>query len=310
MSFQISGSRNLKWFILCFLFGACFLLLWPGSSLHETDIFIPVDIGKTPEGLTITGPPLRGIEVRVRGPKALILTLSDLNLRYVLDLSGIDAGVKSIPINQDHIRLPNGISIISINPSCLTVRAEKEVERKLPVIITFSGKPASGFLVADAVAKPSSVILRGPESILGFLEEVPTKPIDINGLSESFKRETALYLAEEIDVLSSSGIILAEIFIEEKIVTKEFHDIPVEGKDSPYIYNITPPAINIVVKGPVNILEKLHRKNGLKVYVDLKELKPGVYVRRAAITLPVKTTLVGVKPEIFTVEISDRNEIL
>jgi hypothetical protein len=39
------------------------------------------------------------------------------------------------------------------------------------------------------------------------------------------------------------------------------------------------------------------------VLVELKDLNPGVYVRRAAITLPVKTSLVIVEPELFTVKV-------
>ena len=94
-------------------------------------------------------------------------------------------------------------------------------------------------------------------------------------------------------------------FIEEQIVEREFKSITVEGKDSTYTFSITPPAIDIRVKGPVNILEKLYQEKELEVYIDLKGLKPGVYVRRASIILPVKTILVGVKPEIFTVKIDD-----
>jgi hypothetical protein len=44
------------------------------------------------------------------------------------------------------------------------------------------------------------------------------------------------------------------------------------------------------------------------VLVELKNLSPGVYVRRATITLPVKTTLVKVEPELFTVKIIGRKQ--
>lgn len=303
---SILSHRNLKWLLLCFVFGVCIFVLYPSLPLHETDIFVPVDPGQIPTGLTLTGPPLKGIEVRVRAPKSTISTLADVKIRYVLDLSGVDVGVTSIPINRDHIPLPKGVSIDRITPAFLTVKVEKEVTKELPVKIAYIGKPATGFSAAGAVAKPFSVMLKGPENILVPLLEILTKPIDIGGLSEPFKKEIALNLPENIEIVSPSGIVLAEIFIEETIVTRAFNDIVVEGKDSPYIYSITPAAINIEVKGPVNILETLQAKNGIKVYVDLKGLKPGVYVRRAAITLPVKTTLVGVKPELFTVKIKSK----
>lgn len=302
---SILHPRNLKRSVLCFLLGICFFLPGSCSSLQETVIFIPVDSSQIPAGLTITGPLLKGIEVHVRGPKSTVKILSDLKIRYVLDLSGAHVGINSIPIKKDRIILPEGISIVKINPTFLTVTIENKIKKELPVKISFSGKPATGFIVAGAAAKPLSVIIQGPENILGPMDKVLTKPIEIKGLSESFKKEVALDLVEDLEVISPSGIIFAEILIEEKIISKKFFDIQVEGKNSPFSYNITPPALNIEVKGPVNIIEKLHTEKWITVYVDLKGLTPGTYVKRATITLPVKTTLIGVKPEMFTVKISN-----
>ena len=299
---KIIFNKVWKWVILCFFLVSCFFLLWHDSPFHETDIFIPIDFGKIPDGLSIIDPPLKGIEVRIRCPESLVKTLSEIKSRYLLDLSDINEGVNNIPIRKDGIKLPSGISIINITPSFLTVKVEKELKKELPVIVSFSGKPATGFFTY-AVTRPSSVMLKGPENILGPIEKIFTKPIDVNGLSESFKKEIALDLPECLDIISFSGIILAEVFIEEQIVAREFKNIPVKGKDSTYTFSITPPAIDIEIKGPVNLLEKFYQENGLEVCVDLKGLKPGVYVRRASIVLPVKTILVRVKPEIFTVKI-------
>jgi YbbR domain-containing protein len=266
-------------------------------------IFIPVDFDQIPTGLTITGPSLKGIEVYVRGPKSAVRILSDLKMRYVLDLSGVHIGINSIPIKRDRIILPEGIFIVKINPTFLTVTIDNKIKKELPVKILFSGKPVTGFTVSGAVVKPSSVILQGPQNILGPMDKVLTKPIEIKGLSESFKKEVALDLVEDLEIISPSEIIFAEISIEEKIVTQKF-DIQVEGKNSPFSYMITPPTINIEVKGPVHIIEKLHTEKWIAVYVDLKGLPPGTYVKRATITLPVKTALIGVTPEMFTIKIS------
>jgi len=281
-------------------------LLWSVSSLQETDILIPVVSEGISEGLTTTGPPLKDIEVSVRGQKSVIRTLPDLKLQYVLDLSEIDIGIESMLINKEHIVLPEGISIIKINPEFLTVRVEKKIKKELPVRIAFSGKPATGFTIASSLAKPLSVILQGSENVLGPIEEILTKPVDIKGLSGSFKKEMALDLPEDIETVAHSGIILAEVVIKEKIVTKNIADIIVIGNNTTYDYSIKPPVIDIEVKGPENIIEKLLKETGVKVYVNLKGLTPGVYIRRVTITLPVKATLIRVKPEIFTVKINTR----
>jgi YbbR domain-containing protein len=302
-AFSILSFRNLTGLILFFFIGIGIFLLWPYASIQETDIFIPVDSEKIPEGLIITNGPFTGIEVHVRGPKSIIRTLSDLKIQYTIDLSGVNIGVNFIPIHQAKIPLPNGISILKINPDSITVKVENEIKKKLPVNISLTGKPAKGFMVVGSKAKPMSVILRGSEDTLSQMDKVSTQPINIKGLSGSFKKEVALDLVENLKLVDSSKIILANVFIEEQLTTKTFDNIPVQGDGSLYIYRITPPVITIKVKGPVNMIEKLYGSDGVQVYVDLKGLKPGVYNKRATITLPVKTTLIDAKPEIFKVKI-------
>jgi YbbR domain-containing protein len=302
-AFSILSFRNLTGLILFFFIGIGIFLLWPYASIQEADIFIPVDSEKIPEGLIVTNGPFTGIEVHVRGPKSIIRTLSDLKIQYTIDLSGVNIGVNFIPIHQAKIPLPNGISILKINPDSITVKVENEIKKKLPVNISLTGKPAKGFMVVGSKAKPMSVILRGSEDTLSQMDKVSTQPINIKGLSGSFKKEVALDLVENLKLVDSSKIILANVFIEEQLTTKTFDNIPVQGDGSLYIYRITPPVITIKVKGPVNMIEKLYGSNGVQVYVDLKGLKPGVYNKRATITLPVKTTLIDAKPEIFKVKI-------
>ena len=306
---SILSFRNLIGLILFFFIGLGMFLLWPYVSVQEVDMFIPVNSEKIPKGLIITNGPFTGIEVHIRGPKSILRNLSDMKIQYTIDLSGVNIGVNVIPIHPGQIPLPNGISILDINPDSITVKAENEVKKKLPVDISLIGRPAKGFMVVDTKAKPISVFLRGPEDTLSQMDKISTKPINIKGLSGSFKKEVALDLVENFKLIDSSKIILANVFIEERLTTKLFDNIPVQGNGSLYGYRITPPVITIKVKGPVNMIEKLYGSNGIQVYVDLKGLSPGVYSKRATITLPVKTTLIDAKPEIFKVKIIDQKRI-
>lgn len=306
---SILNYRNLAGLILFFFIGIGIFLLWPYASIQEADIFIPVDTEQIPEGLIITNGPFTGIEVHVRGPKSILRTLSDLKIQYTIDLSGAKIGVNVIPVHQVRIPLPDGIAILKINPDSITVKVENEIKKKLPVYISLIGKPAKGFMVVGAKAKPMSVILRGSEDTLSNMHKISTKPINIKGLSSSIKKEVTLDLLENLKLVDSSKIILANVVIREQLTTKTFDNIPVQGDGSLYVYRITPPAITIKVKGPVNMIEKLYESNGIQVYVDLKGLTPGVYHKRATITLPVKTTLIDAKPESFKVKIIDQKRI-
>ena len=303
---SISGRRYVKYIVLFLLIGLCVFFLLPNASSDEVDIFIPVDYIQIPTGLAIKQPPVNGIEVRISGPKSKIQSLSSMKLRYALDLSGVYTGYNSIPVDPEKIGLPNGFSVVRINPEQIAVRIDKEIEKKLPVKISLAGDPVAGYTVASTIARPLWVTLRGPETAIVSMEEVPTKPINIQGLSESFRKEIALELPEEVQIVGSSNIIFAEVLMEEKIIVKKINRVPVNGSDTPYAYKITPTTIDVEVKGPANIVDKLDKDNHINVYVDLQGLAPGVYIRRATITLPVKTTLIGVTPEIFTIKIINK----
>ena len=282
----------------------CFCLPGRAADEHETEILVPIDPYKLPEGLTLVGPPLKEIEVRVQGALSALEYLSLNKPRYSLDLSSVTIGVESIPINPDMLQMPDGVKITCVNPAYLTVRVDRRLKKQVPIMISVSGKPAASFFVDDLLTKPSTVMLCGPEMVLDAIDAVLTKPIDVNGRSESFKKETALDLGAGVEVCASSGIILAEIYIAEKEVTRRFTDILVEGENTPFNFSISPPTITIEIKGPQKVVENLHAGKDIRVLVELKDLNPGVYVRRATITLPVKTSLVIVEPKLFTVKLS------
>lgn len=297
--------QPVKWLIISVVVVLLVYLLWGRLSSDEAELFIPIDYSDTPTGLTITTPLLKGIEVHISGPKYLIKKVKFEKFRYTINLNEIVIGDNHIQIQKGHIGMPERITINSIHPPLLAMSVEKEIQKELPVMVAISGKPTTGFIVDDAVARPPSVVLRGAETILLPMEKAMTKPIDVGGLSASFKKEIVLDLPETVVADSSTATILSEIFIGEKIIIREFPDVPVVGLRATSGYNITPSTINIEVEGPLNSLERLHAENNVKAYVDLKSLEPGVYARPAVITLPLKTTLVGVSPEVFTVTIEE-----
>jgi len=281
----------------------CFIETVYSADIQEIEIRVPVEPYNIPQGLVLVGPPFKEIELRLSGPLSALEDLSRNVPRYNLDLSGVAVGVEPIPINPDMIKMPEAIEIIRIDPAYLTVNIDRWKQKQVPVKVAVSGNPAGSHFISAILAEPSTVALGGPEAVVSFVDQVLTKPIDVTGRSESFKKEVALELAAGVQVCSSSGIILAEITIAEKNIIRRFTDILVEGQNTLFKFSISPPSITIEIKGPQNIVENIQPQKDIQVLVELKNLNPGVYVRRAMITLPVKTTLVSVEPELFTVKI-------
>ena len=281
----------------------CSLKPVQSSNVNEIEILIPVDPYKLPDGLTLVGPALKEIEVRVKGPVSVLDDLKRNELRYKLDLSGVAVGMESIAINPDLIQMPAGAKITRVNPAYLTVKVDRLLKKQVPVTIAVSGEPAGSYSINGTLAKPATMLICGPETSVGLVDEIFTKPIDVSARSESFKKEIAVDLAEGVEICSSSNIVLAEVYFAAKVSTKRFAGVLVQGKNTLYEFNISPGTLTLEIKGPLNIINNLQPQKDIHVFVELENLKPGVYVRRAAISLPVKTTLVNVEPELFTVKI-------
>jgi YbbR domain-containing protein len=275
-------------------------------SVDEIDILIPVDLYKLPQGLTLVGSAPKEIELRVKGPPAVLDDLKRNTPRYKLDLSGVAVGSESIAVDPDLLQMPAEAQITRVNPAYLTVKVDRLLKKRLQVKVAVSGEPDSRYFINDMLARPSTMLICGPETIVGLVDEIFTKPIDVTARSESFKKEIAVDLARGVEPCFSSNIVQAEIYLAAKLVTRRFAGILVQGQNAPYKFNISPGTLTLEIKGPLNIIDNLQPQKDIQVFVELKNLKPGVYVRRATISLPVKTTLVNVEPELFTVKISDQ----
>ena len=272
-------------------------------SANEIEILIPVDPHKLPDGLTLAGPALKEIEVRVKGPPAEIEALQRNVPRYPLDLSAVTVGVESIAVNPDLIPMPGGVQITRVDPAYLSVKVDRLIKKQVPVKVVVSGTPAGNYSINGMLTRPSTMLICGPQTAVASIDEIFTKPIDVTARSESFKKEIAVDLAEGVKTCSSSGIVLAEIYLAAKVATRQFTGIRVQGKNTPYGFSISPRTLALGIKGPLNIINNIQPQIDIQVFVELQNLKPGVYVRRAVISLPVNTTLVNVEPELFTVKI-------
>jgi len=315
---MIRGNRNkqflrtmkihaLGFILIAFLFGAASEhLLASDTTANESHIKVPIEVENLPPGTLLTSPSVPGIEIQVQGPDAIRNRLADFNLQYRLDLSHLEPGRHTVPIQISQLDLPRGLSIVKFQPQAIPIHLELEARKEVPITVFFKGTPAPGYFVVQTLAHPALVMLRGSKQDLDKIESVSTHPIDVGGIVDSFKKEITLDLPQHIDTITLKDPIVVTVEISEEIQTKQFKAVLVEILGSQDRSEINPAFISMDIKGPVKLLEGLTKHPEFKVYVDIKNLDPGVYVRRATIELPVGTTLIKVKPEIFTVTISPK----
>jgi YbbR domain-containing protein len=291
---------------LLIVIGCFFAVFHLGSGAKEADLFVPILFKNVPEQWAVSSPGVKGLDLRVRGTQSGLYTLMKEPQAYQMDLSGISAGMKQIPIDPASLTLPRGVSIVQLHPESITVKVEEKTTKILPVAVRIAGEPLSGYHVTHLDAEPKEILVSGPEKRLAPLSSAPTQPVDISQRSGSFKKETGFDLPEQIKVVSATSFVTAQITIDEKVMIMTFRNIPVKWRHTAYDVWLTPPAIDIDVKGTERILSRLGAEKRIDAYVDLEGLAPGVYVRRAVIDLPIGTSLAGASPELFTVTVKKR----
>ncbi len=299
-----TGFRSpLAWICIGVAILAVLFVCFTASTKKEVVLTIPVTCHAIPDGLILTGPPVKGIEVRVKGRESAIDNIQKEDPGYDLSLKGLTVGEFSIKVNDLLIRLPKGVKRLETLTESISVRLEKEVKKTVSVTPLLAGEAAPGYKIKSIVIKPAEITLQGPENLLKDISQISTMQIDVSGINDSFKKEIALNFPEGTDTDRPLKIVKVQIEIGEEIGTRKFPDIPVYGKGGKQKHDIRPRLIHLEISGPLLILDKLQAKNQLKAYVDLENLGPGVYVRRASIPLPLGTSLVSVEPEIFTITI-------
>ncbi len=275
----------------------------PESRTAEKEISAELTFINLPAGLTTATPPVKFIRARVSGPAEQVESLTNARLTYRLNLAASTPGHQIFTLSAKHFGLPETIRVTDVEPETIALKIKPSDQKKLPVYIALAGKPAAGFTVIDAFAVPGTVTVSGPENLLAGMDRVMTKPIAIEGIAESIRKETALDLPGGVKAAVIEKALVADIRIAAKMGRRTLTEIPVSARGSDHPAILSPPLIALEIEGPANMLAKLDHTGDINVFVDLDGLKPGVYVRRASISLPLGITLIKANPELFTVTV-------
>ena len=287
------------------VFGAVLgYLAWRHFLVPDTRmVMMPVDWSHVADGYTVVKSSEKRLEVRVQGPRTALKRLEAAAPVFYPELPDTRPGVNTLAVRAQDLSLGGQIKALSVLPQTLTFTAKPLAEKTLPVIVRTTGEPAPDYTVTELWVEPDSVTVQGPAGVVDALETAPTAPVDVTGASGELQKWVPLALPEGVQAVSWPDPVQVTVGAARRQVVQWVRRVPVFGRGAAHGFHIRPPAIDLKAQGSIQALEGLRTSPDLSVTVDLSGLEPGVYVRRASISLPLSVTLLEAAPEVFTVTI-------
>lgn len=169
---------------------AAALVLWffiMGERNLEVGYSVPLALKNVPPGMMVTNEVPSQVEIRLSGPRTLLVGLDAKSIAITVDLADLKPGLTSFKRLEERLTLPAGITVTRLTPAFLDVRLERQVEKTVPVRPHLSGRPAQGFKVEAIELLPERVRLQGAEGELRGIAEVQSERIDVEGVNKSLK---------------------------------------------------------------------------------------------------------------------------
>lgn len=229
---------------------------------------------KYPADKVLISDRLDEVTVTIKGPWRRLRSFDERELnRIMLDLSAAPTG--DIPITNDMVSLPPGLSVVSIAPSAVRVAFDRRIEKTVEVTPVTVGRPQHGFIVTEQKVVPAAVKVRGGERLLAALTQVRTHEVNVQGRADPFTAQIDLAPPEGVEV--DPGLRVAvSVRIDEELVTKRLPGVPVvvrgDGVD-PARWAVDPAHVEVTLTGALLAIDKA--KDKLAPYVKLTPADKG-----------------------------------
>ena len=152
--------------------------------------------------------------ITVKGPASLINKVDRAEVR-IDDISLLDGKIHNVPIKVLD-RSGKVIEDINVSHDDINISFIVYETKKVPIKVATTGFIDSNYMEISREVSPDTIVIKGKESLIRDVEEINTKPININRLRGTVSGEVKLDLPEGIEVYNGEGLINYRIEIERK----------------------------------------------------------------------------------------------
>ena len=148
---------NWRYLLVAFLLALGLWYTLNAREQIERVVEVRLDYKGLPTGLIVTGGQLNKVSVRLRGPQELLRSMTNREISYTMDLSGVTPGKNVIPLTTGENKPPElrAYEVLEVTPSRMILEVDKIMETNLPVKVALRASPAaSSVRLKDLVVDP------------------------------------------------------------------------------------------------------------------------------------------------------------
>ena len=150
--------------------------------------------------------------------------------------------------------------------------------RDVAVRALLEGKPEPGYRITNITTSPPTITVfsSDPDQITSLPGFVETEPLDISSSSQDVDARLTMALPEGVTAVSEQSIVVLVSIEAVETSQRIRQDLTVTGLGPNLSVQISPDSVDVIVSGPLPVLDSLTREN-VKVMLDLLHLVPGSY---------------------------------
>lgn len=291
----VAGFRHIGLKIVSIGLAALLWALVSGEQVVERALRVPLEFTNVPADLELVGDAPNSVDVRVRGSSGALGRIAAGELIAILDLREAGPGRGQLfHLTGDDVRSPLGVTVVQVNPSTVAMSFEPSASKIVPIVPSFDGEPAAGFVVGTVTASPSMVELVGPGSTLATVTEAITEPVSVKGASAPFTDSVTVGSPEPSVRLRSAVIARVAVSITEAPVELTVPGVAVQIRNAGRPTQVAQRQVTVFARGPRE--RRQVAAADFDASVDVSGLRPGVYELDVRVVPPSKIGVVRVEP--------------
>jgi YbbR domain-containing protein len=254
-----------------------------GEKDAQTGAFAKVIYAYPSDRVLTTDAPDR-VRLLVRGPWTKINRFKEGDLDPIrIDLGAAASG--EFKFQDDMIKLPQGVRVVSFNPPSVKLEFEPRVTRAIPVAPSVEGSPASGYRVESTEVEPSDASVTGAQSVVATITHVGTELVRVSGAHGPVTRIVSLARLPRHAEFVDDAKVKVSVKIVPELAERTIGRLPVQAVGGPAPARVEPPTVDVVVKGPRAAVDAL-KSVTVVPSVDVRDLgtaAPGSYLRPVSV---------------------------